>query len=214
MLVCSHLVAFSSYVFFPLEKPLFCILNSFSTESRQIPLLSRFLGLTQTASRQIGRSIEPKSCALCLLDTSLTDSQSIEVGFFLIDSRHLLDRLRYPCMHFIFLCFAFFSLVIHNILFHYIHAFIQIPCAPLVIFGHLYVSWVKFYSFLYPSSIMTKRGRKCGFYFIYLFIFMILHVRGRNTYLCKGELCFILLGGVFTSLLFQVLLLASCTPVL
>ena len=31
------------------------------------------------------------------------------------------------------------------------------------------------------------------------FLFKILHVRGRNTCLCKGELCFILLGGVFTS---------------
>ena len=31
------------------------------------------------------------------------------------------------------------------------------------------------------------------------FLFKILHVRGRNTCLCKGELCFVLLGGVFTS---------------
>ena len=31
------------------------------------------------------------------------------------------------------------------------------------------------------------------------FLFKILHVRGRNTYPCKGELCFILLGGVPTS---------------
>ena len=30
------------------------------------------------------------------------------------------------------------------------------------------------------------------------FLFKILHVRGRNTCLCKGEMCFILLGGVFT----------------
>ena len=28
----------------------------------------------------------------------------------------------------------------------------------------------------------------------------ILHVRERNTCLCKGEMCFILLGGVLTSL--------------
>ena len=46
------------------------------------------------------------------------------------------------------------------------------------------------------------------------FLFKILHVRRRNTCLCKGELCFILLGRVFTSLFFQELLLASCTPVL
>ena len=30
--------------------------------------------------------------------------------------------------------------------------------------------------------------------------FNILHVRGRNTFLCKGEMCFILIGGVLTSL--------------
>ena len=46
------------------------------------------------------------------------------------------------------------------------------------------------------------------------FLFKILHVKGRNTCLCKGELCFILLGGVFTSLLLQELLLATCTLVL
>ena len=32
------------------------------------------------------------------------------------------------------------------------------------------------------------------------FLSKILHVRGRNTFLpCKGEMCFILLGGVLTS---------------
>ena len=29
--------------------------------------------------------------------------------------------------------------------------------------------------------------------------FMILHVKGRNRCICKGEMCFILLGGVLTS---------------
>ena len=47
------------------------------------------------------------------------------------------------------------------------------------------------------------------------FFFKILHVRGRNTCLCKRELCFILLGGVFTSLLFyNFFFLAYCTLVL
>ena len=31
------------------------------------------------------------------------------------------------------------------------------------------------------------------------FFFKILHIRGRNTCLCKGEMCFSLLGGVHTS---------------
>ena len=34
----------------------------------------------------------------------------------------------------------------------------------------------------------------------FFLFFMILHVRGRNTFFCKGEMCFILLGGVLTSL--------------
>ena len=34
------------------------------------------------------------------------------------------------------------------------------------------------------------------------FLFKILHVRGRNTCLCKGGMCFILLGGVLTFFLY------------
>ena len=91
-------------------------------------------------------------------------------------------------------CFShasFFYLVIHNILFHYIHAFIWIPCAPLIILDHLFISRVKFSSFLYHLSIMKKRRRNCGnMWFLF---------KGRNTCLCQGELCFILLGRVLTS---------------
>ena len=98
-----------------------------------------------------------------------------------------------------FTCFAsFYYLVIHSILFHYIHAFIWISCAPLIILDHLYVFRVKLSIFLYPLSIMTKRGRNCREYVVSFF--KILHVRGRNTFICKGEMCFILLGGVLTSL--------------
>ena len=83
------------------------------------------------------------------------------------------------------------------ILFHYIHAFIWISCAPLIILDNLYVFQVKLSNFSYPLSIMTERGRNCGEYVVF---FNILHVRGRNTFLCKGEMCFILLGGMLTSL--------------
>ena len=51
---------------------------------------------------------------------------------------------------------------------------------------------------LVPFVNHDKKGEKlwrlCGF------LFKILHVRGRNTFLFKGEMCFILLGGVLTSL--------------
>ena len=63
-------------------------------------------------------------------------------------------------------------------------------------FDHLYISRVKLSSFLYPLSIMTKRGINCGNIGFFL---KILHVKGSNTCLCKGELCFILLWGVLTS---------------
>ena len=61
---------------------------------------------------------------------------------------------------------------------------------------HLYVSWVKLSSFLYPLSIMIKGGEIVENICVFL---KILHIRGRNTCLCKGELCFILLRGVLTS---------------
>ena len=38
-----------------------------------------------------------------------------------------------------------------------------------------------------------------GFFVNMWFLFKILHVRGRNTCFCKGEMCFILLGRVLTS---------------
>ena len=147
----SHIVAFSSYVFFSHEKLLFYVLNSFSTDTSFIEIS----GLTLIVSWQIGRSIELKSIALCLLDISLTDSQSIEVGFCSIAAWKLLDLSRPSCMH----CFS--------------HVFIA-SCA-------LCQSWQK------------ERENVVSFQEIW-------HVRGRNTCLCKGELCLILLGGVFTSL--------------
>ena len=93
-----------------------------------------------------------------------------------------------------FTCFAsFYYLVIHSILFYYIHAFIWIPCAPLVIF--MFLGW----SFLASCTICQswQKGGEileiCGFFL------KILHVRGRNTSFCKEEMCFILLGRVLTS---------------
>ena len=62
---------------------------------------------------------------------------------------------------------------------------------------HINVSQVKHSSFLYPLSIMTKRGRNCGDSMVSFF--KILLIRGRNTCLCKGKMCFILLRGVLTS---------------
>ena len=100
ILLLSHLMCFS---------PLKNIFSTSSIASRQIPLLSRFLGLTSTASQQIGRSIKPKSCALCLLNTSSTDSRSIEVSGLHLDRFFNLSRSF--CMHFFFFVLHFFPFV-------------------------------------------------------------------------------------------------------
>ena len=81
-----------------------------------------------------------------------------------------------------FTCFASFCyLVIHSILFHCIHAFLWFPCAPLIILDHLYVFRAKLSSFLYPLSIMTKRGRICDFFLRFYMLGGEIHafVRGR-----------------------------------
>ena len=174
ILLLSHLMCFS-----PLEKPLFCILDSFSTEYRQIPLLSIFMGLTLTASEQIGRSIEPKSCALCLLDTSSADSRSIEVAFFLINSRNLLDWSRYPLACIVFHIFCIFLLSCHP--YHLVSLHSCIYMDSLCPIDHLYVFWVKLYSFLYPLLIMTKRRRKCGFFLSFYMLGGEIHALVRGS---------------------------------
>ena len=54
---------------------------------------------------------------------------------------------------------------------------------------HFYVFWVKLYSFLYPLSIMTKRGRKCGFFLRFYMLRGEIHafVRGSCVSSCQGE---------------------------
>ena len=77
---------------------------------------------------------------------------------------------------------------------------------------HFYISRVKFSSFLYPLSIMTKRERNCGDFVVILK--KILHIRRRNTCLCKGEMCFIFFGGVLTSLFLYIGLVTMFTYIL
>ena len=66
---------------------------------------------------------------------------------------------------FFFTCFAsFYYLVICSILFHYIHAFLWISCAPLIILDHHYVSRVKLSSFLYPLCFILLGGVLTSFF--------------------------------------------------
>ena len=134
----------SSLCVFPLfEKLLFIKLDKSSTAFYLLSLLNFFSRqkLTQFQSIKIsGVLLNRISIAssihretFCLADRSSTDSRSIEVGICSIAARQLLDLSGPSYMHcfFFFTCFAsFYYLVIHSILFHYIHAFIWIPCAP------------------------------------------------------------------------------------
>ena len=71
----------------------------------------------------------------------------------------------------------------------HLYGFLVPPWSSLVIF--LFLGW----SFIASCTIFQswQKGEKMWV------LFKILHVRRRNTCLCKGELCFILLGEVFTS---------------
>ena len=53
----------------------------------------------------------------------------------------------------------------------------------------IFVSQVKFYSFLYPLTIKTKRGRKCGFFLRFYMLEGEMHafVRGSCVSSCYGE---------------------------
>ena len=101
-------------------KPSFCDLNRSS-------IASRF--------------IEQYFWALCLPDRFSIDPWSIEIYGFSLNSISTASWSVKTLLHALFFtCFAsFFYLVIHNILFHYIHAFIWIPCAPLIIF--MFLGW-------------------------------------------------------------------------
>ena len=93
-----------------------------------------------------------------LLDRSLTDSQSIEVGFFSIDSQHLLNRSRYPYMHFIFLCFAFFSFMSIASCFSFSSRSI-VPCSPRSHYiSFLFVSGQVFLAFYALWQLCQKGG--------------------------------------------------------
>ena len=141
-------------VFFHLENLIFLQTRQLLNTFRQLGCLSSF----SASFYCIIDSFWIHRETFCLLDRCLIAVRSIDVGFCLIAAQQLLDLSRSSCMHYFFSCFAsFYYLVIHNILFHYIHPFMD-SLYPL---DHLYVSRVKLYSFLYPLSIMTKRGINC-----------------------------------------------------
>ena len=81
------------------------------------------------------------------------------------------------------------------ITFMHLYGFLVPPWSSLIIF--MSFGW----SFL-ASCTLCQSWQKEGEIVenMWFLFFKILHVRGRNTFLCKGEMCFILLAGVLTSL--------------
>ena len=91
--------------------------------------------------------------------------------------------------HVLHLSIILSSIASYFITFMHLYGFLVPPWSSLVIF--LFLGW----SFIASCTIFQswQKGEKMWV------LFKILHVRRRNTCLCKGELCFILLGEVFTS---------------
>ena len=75
---------------------------------------------------------------------------------------------------------------------------------PLIILDHLYVSRVKFYSFFYPLSIMTKRERKCGFFLRFYMLRgeILAFIRGLVFHLIRGSVYLLVVLGTSFSLLY------------
>ena len=82
------------------------------------------------------------------------------------------------------------------ITFMHLYGFLMPPWSSLIIF--IFIGW----SFL-TSCTLCQSWQKGGEIVEKMwFLFKILHVKGRNTCFRKREMCFILLGGVFTSFLY------------
>ena len=130
----SHLVAFSSYVFFSLEKPLFCILNSFSTDTSFIKISGFDLDNFST-NRPINRG-------WLLLDRFSTPPRSIEIP---LHAFHF---------YFILLFFPFVSIV-------YCFSFSwrsMVHCSPRSLYiSFLFVSSQVFWPFM-PFDNRVKKG--------------------------------------------------------
>ena len=137
----------------------------------------------------------------------MLNSCLIHRGWLLLDNCSTTSRFVEILLHALFFtCFASFCyLVIHSILFNYIHAFIWILCTPLFIFMFLGGNFL-------TSCTLCQLWQKGGEIVENMwFPFKILRVRRRNTCLYKGEMYFILLGGVLTSFFLYTSLVTTLT---
>ena len=75
----------------------------------------------------------------------------------------------------------------------HLYGFLVPPWSSLIIF--MFLGW-NFLTYCTLCQSWQKGGEIVEKMW---FLFKILHIKGRNTCPCKGEMCFILLGGVLTS---------------
>ena len=122
----------------------------------------------------------------CLIHRGLLDSFSTP-----------LDRSRSSCMHcfshVLHISFILLSIASRFITFMHFYRFFVPPWSSLIIF--IFLGW----SVLASCTLCQSWQKGGGIVEIWGFFLKILYVRGRNTCLYKGEMCFILLGGVLTS---------------
>ena len=107
----------------------------------------------------------------------------------------LVERFVFHMLH---PSFILSSIAYCFIIFMHLYGFL---CTPLIIFDHFYVSWVKLSNFLYPLSIMTKKGRNCGEYCTYL-LYMLMYVFFTYLYMCCFFSIFIHMFFLICNLLF------------
>ena len=172
MFDCIHVMFFSSW------KTVFKQFQHLSTPSLSIELFSCFLSqswhlsIAKLINRETFYPIDSSSTATFIHRGLLDTSRSVEI---------LLHVL-------FFTCFAsFLYLVIHSILFHYMHAFIWILCTPLIIF--MFLGW----SFITSCTLCQswQKGEEIveTLWFLFLRFYMLggeIHafVRGRCVSSC------------------------------
>ena len=178
----------------------YCNLNTSSTpcgsiEKVLVPLI---------ASQHLVDQSSLISCVWCCCTSTLAWHLYLSMAKSSTPSSTPLDLLRSFCMHcfshVLHISFVLSSIASCFITFMHLYGFFVPPSSSLIIF--IFLGW----SFLASTPFVNhdKKGEKLENMF---FHFKIIYVKGRNTYLCKGELCFILLGGVLTSFF---LYLRSC----
>ena len=138
-------------------------------QSRQLLDTSSILGYLSSFSTSSYRNLDSFSTARWIDQDFFWILDSFSIAGWSIEVGFCSIVSQYLSIHRDFFCMHCFSHVLH------ISFILSSIASCFITFMHFY-----------------------GFFVNMWFLFKILHVRGRNTCLCKGEMCFILLGRVLT----------------